>query len=60
MSRDLAGTGVSANVLIPGGPANTPMVSDDLMWPDRSKLVQPPQMIAPVVWLGTPIGPTGM
>ena len=62
MSRDLAGTGVTANVLIPGGPANTPMVSDDLMWPDRSKLVQPPQMIAPVVWLASKEsdGVTGM
>lgn len=38
---------------LPGGPANTPMVSDDLMWPDRSKPVQPPQMIAPVVWLAS-------
>ncbi|MSQ70400.1 MAG: SDR family oxidoreductase [Betaproteobacteria bacterium] len=53
MSRDLAKTGVTANVLIPGGPANTGMVTDDLMWPDRSKLVQPPQMIAPVVWLAS-------
>ena len=62
MARDLAGTGVSANVLIPGGPANTAMVSDDLMWPDRSKLVQPPQMVSPVVWLASQEseGVTGM
>ncbi len=53
MSRDLANTGVTANVLIPGGPANTGMVTDELMWPDRSKLVQPRQMIAPVVWLAS-------
>jgi NAD(P)-dependent dehydrogenase (short-subunit alcohol dehydrogenase family) len=53
MSRDLADTGVTANVLIPGGPANTGMVTDDLMWPDRSKLVQPEEMVAPVVWLAS-------
>jgi len=53
MSRDLDKTGVTANVLIPGGPANTAMVTDDVMWPDRSKLVQPPQMVAPLVWLAS-------
>ena len=53
MSRDLAGSGVSANVLIPGGPADTRMISDSVMWPDRKALIQPRKMIAPVVWLAS-------
>jgi len=53
MSRDLAGSGVSANVLIPGGPAETRMITDSVMWPDRKMLVQPRKMIAPVVWLAS-------
>ena len=53
MSQDMAGTGVTANVLIPGGPADTAMVTDDQMWPDRSKLVQPQKMVAPLLWLAS-------
>ena len=53
MSRDLAGSGVTANVLIPGGPADTAMITDEAMWPDRGKLVQPPQLVPPLVWLAS-------
>ena len=28
MAQDLEGTGVTANVLVPGGPANTRMIPD--------------------------------
>ncbi len=61
MSQDMAGTGVTANVLIPGGPADTAMVTDDRMWPDRSKLVQPGKMVAPLLWLASDLsdGVTG-
>ena len=52
-AKDLAGTGVTVNALLPGGPANTRMVSDEKRWPDRDKLVQPEQMIPPVVWLAS-------
>ena len=52
-AKDLAGTGVTVNALLPGGPANTRMVPDEKRWPDRDKLVQPEQMIAPVVWLAS-------
>jgi len=49
-SKDLASTGVTANVLIPGGMANTPMVPVEVA-PDRDKLVQPEVMRAPIQWL---------
>lgn len=49
-AKDLAGTGVTANVLIPGGAANTPMVSVEVE-PDRAKLIQPDVMRAPIQWL---------
>jgi 3-oxoacyl-[acyl-carrier protein] reductase len=47
---DLAGTGVTANVLIPGGAADTGMIPQDSM-PDRSKLVPPSAMVAPILYL---------
>jgi len=49
-SKDLANTGVTVNALVPGGPGNTRMIPHDEM-PDRSKLVQPEVMMAPIVWL---------
>lgn len=49
-AQELAGTGVTANVLVPGGAANTRMVSQAQV-PDRSKLIAPEVMIAPLVWL---------
>jgi len=49
-SKDLANTGVTVNALVPGGAGNTRMVPHDEM-PDRSKLVQPDVMMAPIVWL---------
>ena len=47
---DLDGTGVTVNVLIPGGPADTPFVTLASQ-PDRSRLIRPERMAAPVVWL---------
>jgi len=49
-SKDLASTGVTANVLVPGGAANTRMVPVEVE-PDRAKLVQPEVMRAPIQWL---------
>jgi 3-oxoacyl-[acyl-carrier protein] reductase len=49
-SKDLAGTGVTVNALLPGGPGNTRMIPVEEV-PDRSKLVQPEVMMAPIVWL---------
>ena len=47
---DLEGTGVTVNVLVPGGPANTAMVPPDSS-PDRAAMIQPEAMAAPICWL---------
>ena len=52
-SKDLAGTGVTVNALLPGRPANTHMIPQSEI-PDRSTLIQPEVMIAPIVWLMSP------
>lgn len=49
-SRDLEGTGVTVNALLPGGPANTRMIPPSQV-ADRASLVQPEAMRAPIVWL---------
>jgi 3-oxoacyl-[acyl-carrier protein] reductase len=49
-SKDLAGTGVTVNALLPGGPGNTRMIPTEEV-PDRSTLVQPEVMMAPITWL---------
>ena len=50
MAQELEGTGVSANVLVPGGAANTRLVSR-AQQPDRAKLIPPEVMVAPLIWL---------
>ena len=50
MAKDLGGTGVTVNVLVPGGVTNTPMISDVAGF-DRDKLIQPGIMAPPLVWL---------
>jgi NAD(P)-dependent dehydrogenase (short-subunit alcohol dehydrogenase family) len=50
MAADLAGTGVTANVLVPGGMTDTRIVPDAAV-ADRSKLLRPEIMIAPLLWL---------
>ena len=61
MARDLEGTGVTANVLVPGGPADTRMIPAD-SGIDRADLIPPERMVPPVVWLSSPAsdGVTGM
>ena len=49
MSKDLDGTGVTVNVLVPGGITNTPMVSASSF--DRAKMIQPEVMVPPLLWL---------
>ena len=53
LAGDLEGTGVSANVLIPGGRADTRMIPSDGEFTDRTRLVQREVMAAPVVWLAS-------
>jgi NAD(P)-dependent dehydrogenase (short-subunit alcohol dehydrogenase family) len=49
-AKDLGGTGVTVNALAPGGPANTRMIPMSEV-DDRSTLIQPEVMMAPIVWL---------
>ena len=53
LADELAGTGVTVNVVVPGGPSNTPMVPEEEPF-DRSTLVQPEQMCPPMLWLCSP------
>jgi NAD(P)-dependent dehydrogenase (short-subunit alcohol dehydrogenase family) len=52
-SKDLAGTGVTVNVLVPGGPVETPgFFPAGAPLPPR--ILQPEVMAVPVVWLASP------
>lgn len=48
LAADLAGTGVTSNVLVPGGVTDTPLVGDA---GDRSKMLRPEIMVPPLLWL---------
>jgi NAD(P)-dependent dehydrogenase (short-subunit alcohol dehydrogenase family) len=50
MAKDLADTGVTVNVLVPGGVTNTPMVPHESGF-DRQQMIQPEVMAPPLVWL---------
>src|SRR5437588_10707801 len=50
MSKDLDGTGITVNVLVPGGVTNTPMVPIEAGF-DRQDMIQPEVMAPPLVWL---------
>ncbi len=52
LSRELEGTGIPVNVVLPGGPANTAMVLDEEGL-DRSPLIQPAMMAPPILGLFT-------
>ena len=49
---DFVGSGVTCNVLVPGGAADTPMVPNESPY-DRDKLVKPSVMVAPICWLAS-------
>ncbi len=49
LSADLKGTGVTSNVLVPGGVTNTPLVGEHAG--DRSRMLQPDIMVPPLLWL---------
>ncbi|HLH77461.1 MAG TPA: SDR family oxidoreductase [Candidatus Binataceae bacterium] len=50
MAQELEGSGVTANVLVPGGAANTNLLTHNTEF-DRSKLIAPSVMGPPAVWL---------
>lgn len=52
-AEDLAGTGVTCNVLIPGGAADTAMIPDHAPI-DRAKLIAPSAMTPPLCFLASP------
>jgi NAD(P)-dependent dehydrogenase (short-subunit alcohol dehydrogenase family) len=49
-SQQLDGTGITVNVLVPGGPTDTPFISDAAGWP-RDKMYRPAIMGPPIRWL---------
>jgi len=49
LSNDLKGTGVTANVLVPGGVTDTPLVGDDAG--DRTRMLRPEVMVQPLLYL---------
>ena len=52
MSRELEGTGVTANVLVPGGQTDTHIIPDDIAV-GRAILMRPEVMNEPAVWLAS-------
>ena len=50
MAADLAGTGVTVNVLVPGGMTDTRIVTEAEV-PAREKLIRPEVMVPPLLWL---------
>ncbi len=53
MAADLAGTPVTANILLPGGATATGMIPDDLTDEARGGLLDPGIMGPPIVWLAS-------
>jgi NAD(P)-dependent dehydrogenase (short-subunit alcohol dehydrogenase family) len=53
MASDLQGSGVTVNVLIPGGIVNTPMIPGEAPFL-RAELIQPEVMLSPLYWLCSP------
>ena len=50
MAADLTGTGVTANVLVPGGMTDTRIVPEGAV-ADRSRMLRPEIMAPPLLWL---------
>jgi NAD(P)-dependent dehydrogenase (short-subunit alcohol dehydrogenase family) len=48
--EELAGTGVTVNVVVPGGPADTEQIPDSMI-EDRSLLLSPDVMVPSIRWL---------
>jgi len=54
MAADLVGTGVTANILLPGGATATGMIPDDFPPEQRAHLLDPAVMGPPIRWLCSP------
>jgi 3-oxoacyl-[acyl-carrier protein] reductase len=53
-AQDLAGTGVTVNALLPGGPTLTGMIPAGVPEAVRASLLDPDVMVAPLLWLASP------
>ncbi len=53
MAADLAGTGVTVNILLPGGATATGMIPDGVPPEARARLLDPTIMGPPIVWLAS-------
>ncbi len=49
-AAELAGTGITVNVLVPGGPTDTPFVAKESGW-KREQMLRPAIMAQPACWL---------
>lgn len=52
MAADLEGTGVTVNIVVPGGVVDTPMIPAEAPFA-REALIQPDVMLPPVIWLAS-------
>jgi NAD(P)-dependent dehydrogenase (short-subunit alcohol dehydrogenase family) len=50
LAGELKDTGITVNVVVPGGPADTPMVPKESGF-DRARLIAPDRMAPPILWL---------
>jgi NAD(P)-dependent dehydrogenase (short-subunit alcohol dehydrogenase family) len=50
MAKDLDGSGITVNVLVPGVLTDTPMIPDDAGF-ERRELIRPESMVPPPLWL---------
>src|SRR5437899_6805203 len=48
-AKEIEGSAITVNVLVPGGPTDTPMISDQAGWP-REKMLRPEIMGPPILW----------
>ena len=51
-AKELAGSGITANVVVPGGPTDTPMLPEE-SGIDRAAMIRPERMAPPMLWLCT-------
>lgn len=49
-AKELDGSGITVNVLVPGGPTDTPLIADESGWP-RDRMLRPEIMGPPTAWL---------
>ncbi|MGH6755127.1 MAG: SDR family NAD(P)-dependent oxidoreductase, partial [Bradyrhizobium sp.] len=55
LAGELRGCGITVNVVVPGGPTDTPMVPDDGSM-ERSQLIRPEKMAPPMLHLASDAG----